>query len=1381
MSEADLELLGGLTITNGLTVSGGTVDFSGASSGGGIELTDLSTTTAAAGAAGLAYDNTTGVFTFTPPNLSGYALTASLAAVATSGAYADLTGKPTIPSTTDDITEGSTNLYFTNARAASGITASDLDMGGNKVLFANVYSAEGNLPSASTYHGMFAHVHGTGKGYFAHAGNWVKLLDETSSTTTNLSEGSNLYYTDARVDSRLSGGSVATITTSGNITVGGDLTVSGTTTTVDTETINLADNTITLNSNYTGSSPTEDGGIEVERGTLTNKTLVWDETNDKWSVGSEAFVAGAFEGNLIGNVTGTVSSLSNHDTNDVTEGSSNLYYTNARARAAVSVTNAAAGTAALAYNSSTGQFTFTPPDLSGLGGIALTDLSAGTVTATGGGSLSYNNATGQFLLTPPDLSGYATTSSLATVATTGAYSDLTGAPAALTDTDGLTEGSTNLYHTTARARSSVAAVTGAVASGGGNLSYNQVNGEFTFTKPDLSSYLTDITGESLSDLSNVASTTPTDGQVLTYDTTNGWQPETPSSGSSGGLGSYGSVNSTGTAASALGTDSIAIGLAASVPSTANRSIAIGDNSSALTHNSVAIGRNAKVMTNTSGTALGYNSDATGASAVALGAGSQALHNYSFAFGLSATTTAANQVMFGSTSGNGTINSIQVGNTSYTPTNAMDLTTKSYVDTNAGIALSDLSVTTASASGSGSLAYDNSTGVFTFTPAASSGGGSVNWIASNNTSAASAGANGALALGGNSTASGEALAVGNYAVASGAESVAIGSSNSSTTHLKTNATSAYAIALGHRAQAVGQSAITIGWDATAGTSTKTHAIAIGASTTNNYDKSVALGYSTTTTADRQLMLGASGTNGFTSVRVGNTSYTPSDNMDLATKAYVDSASGGGGGGTDYLAAEGTNTTAATATGTSAVAAGYEADAGGNYSVSLGYQANAGTTSAISIGYDSNAATGNQTIAIGQSTDATGTYAIAHGLLANAAHNYSAAIGYYATTGQANQLMLGRNSNTNGFTSIRVGNTSYSPSDNMDLTTKAYVDANAGLPATISMGSGSGSASSGGSNSVALGQGSNASQTATVAVGRQARAITQASIAIGDSAYARGSNSNGSIAIGYAADANGTTNPIAIGAWSDAGNYSTAVGSGYSSTVRCYAAYTSSAFGYKGYAGGNYQVAIGAFSSASNNNAHAVGYGAVANGSNANAFGNYASAYANQFVLGNSSINDLKCQDTSITGVSDSRDKTDITALTLGLDFVNAIEPKAFHKNNRSQYYTSAYDEPALDEDESLEQSYTFDQTAYDAGTQKFSKREFGFVAQEVAAQLPSEYSDARLTYSETEDKYGYDVQRFTIGDMTPILWKALRELSDKHDQLQSDYDALLARVVALENA
>ena len=77
------------------------------------------------------------------------------------------------------------------------------------------------------------------------------------------------------------GAATGTTTVNNALTVAGDLTVSGTTTTVNTETINLADNVILLNSNET-STPSQNAGIEVERGTSTNVALQWNETTDVW-------------------------------------------------------------------------------------------------------------------------------------------------------------------------------------------------------------------------------------------------------------------------------------------------------------------------------------------------------------------------------------------------------------------------------------------------------------------------------------------------------------------------------------------------------------------------------------------------------------------------------------------------------------------------------------------------------------------------------------------------------------------------------------------------------------------------------------------------------------------------------------------------------------------------------------------------------------------------------------------------------------------------------------------------------------------------------------------------------------------------------------------
>lgn len=71
------------------------------------------------------------------------------------------------------------------------------------------------------------------------------------------------------------------VTIGNNLIVTGDLTVSGTSTIVNTETILLADNVITLNSNAAG-TPTENAGIEVERGDAANVFLRWNETTDVW-------------------------------------------------------------------------------------------------------------------------------------------------------------------------------------------------------------------------------------------------------------------------------------------------------------------------------------------------------------------------------------------------------------------------------------------------------------------------------------------------------------------------------------------------------------------------------------------------------------------------------------------------------------------------------------------------------------------------------------------------------------------------------------------------------------------------------------------------------------------------------------------------------------------------------------------------------------------------------------------------------------------------------------------------------------------------------------------------------------------------------------------
>ena len=89
------------------------------------------------------------------------------------------------------------------------------------------------------------------------------------STTGTLSVGSNASF-------------------SNNVTISGNLTVSGTTTYVNTATLNVADNIVTLNADVSGATPpTENAGIEVNRGSSANVTVRWNETSDIWDLSED--------------------------------------------------------------------------------------------------------------------------------------------------------------------------------------------------------------------------------------------------------------------------------------------------------------------------------------------------------------------------------------------------------------------------------------------------------------------------------------------------------------------------------------------------------------------------------------------------------------------------------------------------------------------------------------------------------------------------------------------------------------------------------------------------------------------------------------------------------------------------------------------------------------------------------------------------------------------------------------------------------------------------------------------------------------------------------------------------------------------------------------
>jgi hypothetical protein len=85
----------------------------------------------------------------------------------------------------------------------------DVDLGTGKILFSNVYSGTSDLPNATDYHGMFAHVHAFGAGYFAHGGAWYRLAhfdssgDLLRSTSSSQLGSSSIRWENAWIDDRI--------------------------------------------------------------------------------------------------------------------------------------------------------------------------------------------------------------------------------------------------------------------------------------------------------------------------------------------------------------------------------------------------------------------------------------------------------------------------------------------------------------------------------------------------------------------------------------------------------------------------------------------------------------------------------------------------------------------------------------------------------------------------------------------------------------------------------------------------------------------------------------------------------------------------------------------------------------------------------------------------------------------------------------------------------------------------------------------------------------------------------------------------------------------------------------------------------------------------
>lgn len=169
----------------------------------------------------------------------------------------------------------------------------------------------------------------------------------------------------------------------------------------------------------------------------------------------------------------------------------------------------------------------------------------------------------------------------------------------------------------------------------------------------------------------------------------------------------------------------------------------------------------------------------------------------------------------------------------------------------------------------------------------------------------------------------------------------------------------------------------------------------------------------------------------------------------------------------------------------------------------------------------------------------------------------------------------------------------------------------------------------------------------------------------------------------------------------------------------------------------------------NHSTAVGYSAAVFGTSFNSTSLGAQAQTNTdntITLGNTSITTLRCQVTSITAISDERDKTDIRVLPAGMDleFINALRPVSFTWNMR------------------------------DGG--KVGIPDIGFIAQELqAVQQTLGVEVPNLVFEADPDRL-----EAAYGTLIPILVRAVQQLSDLLDCEKAERMKLEGRIDALEN-
>lgn len=260
---------------------------------------DLDDTAVTAGS----YGSSTAIPTFTVDQ-QGRLTAAGTASVATSMSIQGDTGSDTISLLTETLDiAGGTGIATAASSGTNTITVTLADTavtagsyGSTTAIPVLSIDAQGRVTSASTAAISTSWTVSDGSNTSSiDGGDTLSVMGGTGVTSTvsgdsvtlaigqDVSTTADVQFNDVQVDGTLTSDDITStnISVAGNATITGNLTVQGTTTTVNSNTVAIGDNIMVLNSDETG-TPSQNAGIEIERGTATNVLVRWNETTDRW-------------------------------------------------------------------------------------------------------------------------------------------------------------------------------------------------------------------------------------------------------------------------------------------------------------------------------------------------------------------------------------------------------------------------------------------------------------------------------------------------------------------------------------------------------------------------------------------------------------------------------------------------------------------------------------------------------------------------------------------------------------------------------------------------------------------------------------------------------------------------------------------------------------------------------------------------------------------------------------------------------------------------------------------------------------------------------------------------------------------------------------------